>query len=344
MNKQNSYSPPFTTSTKIVQLISEISEAIGHLSVRDSKNIVPQLRRSNRLRTIHASLAIENNTLSLEQVTAIINGKKVLGKPQEIQEVKNAFTVYEAIEQLNPFLQKDMLKAHKLLMDTLVAEAGKYRSGGVGIIKNKEIVHIAPPSQRIPELMNDLFSWVKNTEEHPLITSSVFHYEFEFIHPFSDGNGRMGRLWQTLILSKWRPILAYLPVETIIYNNQEEYYNALGKSDKAANSTLFIEFMLKSIVSALKEFDIIDPVSDPVTDPVRNLLIALEQGALSSGEIREQLNLKHRQSFRENYLHPALDQQFIERTIPDKPNSRLQKYRLTDSGRNLLPGLKGKGV
>ncbi|RKX85346.1 MAG: Fic family protein, partial [Spirochaetes bacterium] len=167
---------------------------------------------------------------------------------------------------------------------------------------------------------------------------------FEFIHPFADGNGRMGRLWQTLILSKWRPVLAYLPVETIIHNNQEEYYNALGKSDKVADSTIFIEFILKSIVSALKEFDITDPVSDPVNDPVRNLLIVLEPGALSSGDIRELLNLKHRQSFRENYLHPALDQLLIERTIPDKPNSRLQKYRLTDRGRNLLPKLKGRGV
>ena len=341
---QTEYTPPYTTTTTIVNLISKISEAIGQLTVTESANLVPYLRKANRLRTIHASLAIENNTLSLEQMTAIINGKRVLGKPQEIKEVKNAFTIYEKLEELDCLEQKDLLLAHKILMEQLVDNSGKYRTGGVGIIKGEEVIHVAPPAKRVQDLMSNLFLWLKNTDEHPLIASSVFHYEFEFIHPFADGNGRMGRLWQTLILSKWKPILAYLPVETIIHDNQDNYYHVLGKSDKEADSTLFIEFMLNSIVSAIEDFGNTDPVSDPVSDPVKNLLKVLKKGALSSGEIRERLNLKHRQSFRENYLRPALGQQLIERTIPDKPNSRLQKYRLTAKGNSLSARISKKAI
>ncbi|MCK5312221.1 MAG: Fic family protein [Desulfobacteraceae bacterium] len=334
--KNSSYTPPYTITAEIVRMISEISEIIGRLSIEGSVNHVPQLRRSNRIRTIHASLAIENNTLSLEQVTAIIKGKRVLGAPQEIKEVKNAFTVYEKLEQLNPLLQKDLLHAHEMLMESLVSESGNYRSGNVGIIKGKKVVHLAPPAKRVPNLMNDLFAWLKNTDAQPLIASSVFHYEFEFIHPFADGNGRMGRLWQTLILSRWKPFFAYLPVETIIHSDQDNYYKVLAKSDQQADSTLFIEFMLNSIALALKELIETDQVTDQVTDQAKKLLSLLSKNPFSAKELMQKLNLSHRPTFRENYLRPALEDKLIEMTIPEKPKSHLQKYKITLNGKNLL--------
>jgi Fic family protein len=337
---KSQYTPPYTITTEIIKLISQISEILGQLAITESDKFIPQLRRKNRLLTIHASLAIENNTLSLEQVTNIINGRKVLGKPQEIKEVKNAFTAYEKLEQLDPLKQKDLLLAHKLLMEKLVEKLGKYRCTSVGIAKGENIIHIAPPARNVPSLINDLFGWLNKTDVHPLIASSVFHYEIEFIHPFTDGNGRVGRLWQTLILSKWRPLLAYLPVETIIHNNHDDYYHVLSQADKQAESTPFIVFMLNSIILALKEFNNTDPVSDPVSDPVKSLLVTIKTGALSAGDIRDRLNLKHRQSFRKNYLHPALEQKLIEQTIPEKPTSRLQKYRLTPHGKALLAKLE----
>ena len=210
---KSGYIPPFTITPEIVRLISEISESLGGFSVTNPSELAPLLRRGNRLRSIQASLAIENNTLTLEQVTAIINGKRVLGHPREIQEVKNTFATYEMLEKLNPLSIKDLLKAHEILMAALVDESGRFRSGGIGIMKGREVVHIAPPPARVSALMHDLFAWIKDTDVHPLIASSVFHYEFEFIHPFADGNGRMGRLWQTLILSKWNPLFVNLPVE-----------------------------------------------------------------------------------------------------------------------------------
>ena len=260
--KTKKYLPPYHITPAILSLISDISEKLGRFSVTTPAEIAPVLRRSNRLRTIQASLAIENNSLSLEQVTDIINGKRILGNPREIQEVKNAFTVYEMFDTIEPISEKDLLKAHEILMVSLVDNPGHYRSGNVGIMKGKEIVHVAPPAERVPALMHDLFAWLKSTDVHPLLTSSVFHYEFEFIHPFLDGNGRMGRLWQTLILSRWRPILAYLPVETVIHNRQEEYYQVLGKSDQHGDSTPFVTFMLHALYEA---FDLIAQHSGKTT-------------------------------------------------------------------------------
>nr|HPG58625.1 Fic family protein [Candidatus Wallbacteria bacterium] len=294
----------------------------------------PILRRGNRLRTIQASLAIENNSLSLEQVTGIISGKRIIGPPREIQEVKNAFAAYELIESLDPLSEKGLLKAHKILMTALVDDAGKYRSGGVGIVKGRKIIHVAPPAKRIASLMADLFSWLKNTDAHPLIASSVFHYELEFIHPFADGNGRMGRLWQTLILSKWKPTLAYLPVESVIRDRQDDYYGVLSECDRTANSTSFVEFMLEAILKTLNENIFTDQVADQVTDQVVKLLNVFDETPISAFEIMKNLGLSHRPTFRNNYLHPALEEGLIEMTIPDKPNSRLQKYRITRKGVN----------
>ena len=247
------YTPPFTITSKIIDLISRISERIGEINSLESSTWNVQLRKENRIKTIHSSLAIENNSLSLEQITAIIEGKRVLGAPNEIQEVNNAVQAYDLLLSLDSTSEKDLLRAHKLMMSDLVSQNGKYRTGGVGIFDGSEVVHIAPPADRVPALMADLFEWLRNSDVHPLIKSSVFHYEFEFIHPFQDGNGRMGRLWQTVILKDWKDVFAWLSVETLIKENQAEYYKALNTSDSNADSTIFTEFMLGLLEKTIEE-------------------------------------------------------------------------------------------
>ena len=247
------YKPPFEITSKIIELISNISEKIGEInSLQDSRYNV-KLRKENRIKTIHSSLAIENNSLSLKQITAIIDGKRVLGSPNEIKEVKNSIQAYDLLLSLDPYNEKDLQKAHKLMMQDLVERNGKYRTDGVGIFDGEKGVHMAPPASRVPELMRDLFEWLKTSDVHPLIKSCVFHYEFEFIHPFQDGNGRIGRLWQTVILKEWKEVFAWLPVETLVKENQKEYYSVLGVSDSAASSTKFIEFMLSLIINTIEE-------------------------------------------------------------------------------------------
>lgn len=322
------YEPPFTLTSRILALVAEIGESLGRWSARSGQPAHPALRRENRLRTIQASLAIENNSLTLEQVTALISGKRVLGPAREIQEVRNAFAAYDAMPSWRPWSAKDLLAAHKTIMAGLVSRPGHYRSGSVGIAQGATVVHLAPPATRVPGLMNDLLAWVKRTDTHPLIASCVFHYEFEFIHPFEDGNGRLGRLWQTLMLSQWKPMMAWLPVETVIRERQAQYYAALAASDKAGQSTVFIEFMLESLLQAFNEAAVTDQVADQVTDQVKALVKCLAKGALTALECMEKLGLAHRPTFRQNYLQPALDKGLIERTVPDKPNSPRQQYRV----------------
>ena len=321
------YNPPYTITNKIVALIAEISELIGHITVTSGLNNNPKLRRDNRIKTIQASLAIENNTLTVEQITALLNGKRILGTPAEIKEVKNAYEVYEQLLTFNPFSISDLLKAHGILMADLVKNAGHFRTGGVGVFKGSRVVHMAPPAEFIPEHIANLLSWYQQSTAHPLVKSAVFHYEFEFIHPFADGNGRMGRLWHTLLLAEWKEILAWIPVETLVKERQEEYYDALGKADKEADSTVFVEFMLTALRDALKEIPVTDSVGDPVTDPVAKLLAVLADKELSISELMKLLNLKHKPTFRNNYLKPALAKGVIEMTVPDKPSSKNQKYR-----------------
>ena len=241
----------------MLHLISGISEQVGIINARLGENVPsPILRKKNQIKTIHSSLAIENNTLSLKQVTDIIDGKRVLGAPDEIQEVKNAIEAYRLMPQLDALKEKDLLKAHELMMKDLVKQAGHYRQEGVGVFDgNGNCLHMAPPADRVPQLMGDLFHWVKTTKEHPLIHSCVFHYEFEFIHPFVDGNGRMGRFWQTMLLSRWKGIFAWLPVETIVKEHQQEYYHVIAQSDAAGNSTTFVEFMLKCLLDAMENYE-----------------------------------------------------------------------------------------
>lgn len=335
-----SYAPPYSINPAILSLVAEIAAEVGRLGALAGSGSVPKLRRENRIRSIHASLAIENNTLTLDQVTSVIAGKRVLGPQREIQEVKNAFAAYEAMTSWKPSALKDLLAAHRLMLKGLADEAGKFRTRSVGIAKGKRIVHLAPPASRVPGLMKDLLGWLKRTDAHPLIAGCVFHYELEFIHPFADGNGRMGRLWQTLILSQWKPLFAFLPVETVIRDQQAEYYKILAACDKAGNSTAFIEFLLSALVVALRDSPSTDQVTDQVSDQVAALLRALGTKTLSALECMKRLKLSHRPTFRANYLNPALSAGLIEYTIPNKPQSRLQKYRLTVAGLAMLKDSK----
>ncbi|SEK63644.1 Fic family protein [Pseudomonas sp. NFIX51] len=327
------YQPPLTLTPTMLALVAQISEQVGRLSARHEATLTPQLRRGNRIRTIQASLAIENNTLSLEQVTAVLEGRRVLGMPREIQEVRNAFAAYEAMPGWRPALREHLLEAHALLMHGLIDDAGQFRRAGVGIYREQKLVHMAPPASRVPTLVDDLLSWLSSTDLHPLLASCVFHYEFEFIHPFADGNGRMGRLWQTLILSLWRPVLAWLPVETVIREQQEAYYAALSAADQRSEATPFVEFMLQALQQALFDGGQSDQVTDQVSDQVARLLQVLGGGvALKAGELMQYLQLAHRPTFRNNYLNPALVAGLIEMTHPDSPRSPAQKYRLTAQG------------
>ena len=248
------YTPPFTVTDEILHLVSEISEQIGTLNALLGERMPsPMLRKENQIKTIHSSLAIEHNSLSLQQVTDVIDGKHVLGAPNEIQEVKNALQAYQLMLQLDAYSESDLLRAHGLMMTDLVENAGHYRKGSVGVFDGDKCIHVAPSADRVPTLMAELFAWVKETKKHPLISSCVFHYEFEFIHPFMDGNGRMGRYWQTLLLSRWKGIFAWLPVETIVKKYQQEYYQAIAQSDAKGDSTDFIVFMLKCILQTISE-------------------------------------------------------------------------------------------
>jgi len=326
------YQPPYTITSKIIHLIAQISENIGRLTVLEEIQDSLKLRKANRIRTIQGSLAIEGNTLSTEQITAILNGKTVIAPPREVQEVRNAIKAYEAFQQWNPSKEADLLKAHQTLMTGLIDEIGQYRHSGVGVMSGDRVVHMAPPANQINRLMVDLLDWLNDSDVHPLIQSSVFHYEFEFIHPFADGNGRMGRLWQTLILSRWNPIFANIPVESLIYQNQKAYYEALQASTDRTNSAPFIEFILQMILDAILSSNDTDHATAQdgvqVSDHVQRLISAMKQEDYTLAELMQLVGLSHRATFQSNYLNPAIEAGLIKRTIPDKPKSPKQRYRL----------------
>lgn len=248
------YQPPYKITPEILKTVSEISEVLGELKSLRVSRPNPLLRKQNSIRTIQGSLAIEGNSLSLSQVSAVLEGKRVLGKPKELQEVKNAIASYERLSKLNPNLLDSLLSAHKMLMKGLVPKPGQIRTGAVGILKGTKVSHVAPKAARVPELVDKLLGYLKKSKDLALIKSCVFHYEFEFIHPFDDGNGRMGRLWQTLILTKFNPLFEYIPVESRIHAHQAEYYRVLEACDKKGDSTEFIEWMLRIILRSLREF------------------------------------------------------------------------------------------
>ncbi len=253
--------PPYKITRKILSQVSSISEKLGEVNSANLSKPPTELRKQNRIKTIHSSLEIEGNTLTIEQITAIVENRRVIGPKKDILEVKNAIAVYDYLDKLNPLSFKSFCKAHSILMAGLIESAGRLRNKSVGIVKGSEITHIAPPTEMLQPLMNDLFDYLKNGEDIVLIKSCVFHYELEFIHPFFDGNGRMGRLWQTIILKNRYPVFEFLPIETIIKEKQEKYYEALGKSDNTGESTLFIEFMLDVIKESLEDLLSIQNVS-----------------------------------------------------------------------------------
>nr|WP_318681905.1 Fic family protein [uncultured Treponema sp.] len=317
-----SYEPPFKITSQIINLISQISEAVGEINSLENNPRHLELRKENRIKTIHSSLAIENNSLSIEQITAIIEGKRVLGNPNEIQEVKNALQAYELLLTLNPYEEKDLLKAHKLMMSDLVERNGKYRNDGVGVFDGKQVVHLAPPADRVPFLMADLFQWLKNSDVHPLIKSCVFHYEFEFIHPFQDGNGRMGRLWQTVILKDWKSVFAWLPIETLIKENQDEYYKALSSNDSNADSTNFIVFMLQTILNTIKEIletekKITRKINVKITANQKKILEAIKQNPFVTQEELSQIVGIAKLNINKN-MKKLQEQGIIERVGADK--------------------------
>ena len=246
--------PPFEITNQIIDYVAEIAELVGRLTASPLLSANPTLRRANRIRTIHGSLAIEQNTLSLEQVTAVLNGKHVLAPPKDIAEVKNAYEIYERLDELDPYSVDDLLTAHGIMTRGLVEESGMFRTRPVGVVDSEgHVLHFGTLPQYVPDLVMELLDWVKTSEVHMLIRSCVLHYEFELIHPFADGNGRVGRLWHTLLLSKWNPAFAWLPVESIIHDRQQEYYDAINASNDAGESTVFIEFMLSAIKASLIE-------------------------------------------------------------------------------------------
>ena len=298
-----SYNPPFTMNEEITNLIVEIGEYVGTITTYDAMRPNPILRRENRIKTIHSSLAIEQNTLTLEQVTSVINGKRILGPPQDIREVKNAYEAYERVSVLDPYSLKNLLLAHKIMMEGLVKEAGSFRSGNVGVYAGTELIHAGTPAKYVPNLMNQLFTWLKQSKYHPLVKSCVFHYEFEFIHPFADGNGRTGRLWQSLILQKWKEVFAWIPVETLVYENQEEYYKVLQHSDKVGDSTEFVEFMLGMIRNALKEISethsqtnvVINIGKNVVTNEEKIIALLRQDGNMSANMLSVSVGVTERQ-------------------------------------------------
>jgi len=323
------YKPPYTITTKIVNLVAKITECATRLSIREEVDL--RLRKVHRIQTIQGSLAIEGNTLSAEQITAILDGKHIVAPIKEIQEVRNAIKAYDKFLDWNPYYVDDLLEAHRILTEGLIDQSGMFRMGGVGVVADTEVIHVAPPANRVLFLIKDLFSWLEQTDEHPLIASSVFHYEFEFIHPFADGNGRTGRLWQTLLLSRWNRQFAHLPVENMVYQKQHAYYDAINESSEKTDCAPFIEFMLEAIYQAI--ITITPEVTPVVTPEVERLLNALREKPLGKQEILHALGLKDEKNLRELYIKPALQSGLIELTIPDKPTSSKQQYRMTEKGK-----------
>ena len=330
--------PPYTITPEIVSRIEQIGEAIGRDEVSGASQDL-RLRRINRIRTIRGSLAIEGNTLSEDQVATLFDGRLVIAPPREILEARNAIKAYDRYERWDPANESDLLEAHGVLMEGLMDNPGRYRRGTVVVAGTAGIHHVGPPPERVPGLMSDLLGWLDVTEEHPLIAGSVFHYEFEFIHPFEDGNGRMGRLWQTLVLTRWKSLFAHIPVESLVHARQREYYQAIRHSTLQGEGNPFIEFMLKIILEAVRVHEAGDQESDQVSDQVAKLLAALRTGPRAAADLMAELGLVHRPSFRKRYLHPAISMGLVEMTRPESPTARDQKYRLTPKGR----GVRGVG-
>lgn len=324
------YQPPFHITNSMLMYVSSISEKVGEINILQNMEAKPHLRKNNRIKSVHASLKIEANSLSLGQVRDVIEGHLVLGEQKEIQEVKNAYAAYQELEKVDPYSLEDLKRLHGIMTRYTVEESGSFRKGEEGVFNGDQCIFMAPPARMVPGLMTDLFDWMEREQKtvHPLILSSVFHYEFVFIHPFADGNGRMARLWHTAILSKWKPVFVYIPIESQIEKFQDDYYKAIADCHKAGNSDAFIEFMLKQIDDILEEISG-QPAEEgeSLTEYVKKMLAVMEFGVpYTSRAIMDKLGLKSKETFRKNYLGPAMALKMVEMTIPDKPRSRNQRY------------------
>ena len=324
------YLPPYTISDRMLELVASISEKVGKISIYSELKSKPHLRRNNRIKSIHSSLKIEANSLSLSEVRDVIDGNLVLGDQKEIQEVKNAYAAYEEIEIIKPYSISDLKRVHGIMTHLTVAESGIFRKGDEGVFSGDKCIFVAPPPHIVPELMKGLFSWMKKNKDkvHPLILSAIFHYEFVFIHPFSDGNGRMARLWHTTLLYNWRNVFEYIPLESQIEKFQEEYYNTIAQCNTNGNSALFIEFMLDQIDKILDDVTAqIDKSNAETSEYVKKMLAVMEYDVpYTALSIMEALGLKSRETFRKNYMNPAIELGIVQMTIPDKPNSKNQRY------------------
>ena len=323
------YKPPFTITNKMLNLCISITEKLGTINMYQSLKRMPILRKNNRIKSIHSSLLIEANSLSLNEVKDVIAGKIVIGPQKEIQEVKNAYKAYNMFNEFEGYNQKDLLKAHSILTYLLEEESGVYRKHGEGVVDGDKVIFVAPPENLVPMLMNDLFEWLANDDETPmLIKSCVFHYEFVFIHPFGNGNGRVARLWQNILLSKWNPLFEYIPLETQIQKYQQEYYDKIAISHSNGHSNDFIEFMLLMINETL-DLSIASSQKEQrnISEQVNRLLEIMETDIpYSANDLMKELGIKSKETLRGSYLNPALENGLIKMSIPDKPNSKNQKY------------------
>lgn len=323
------YEPPFSITGKILNLVSSISEKVGKLDVYNDLDTKPILRRNNRIKSVHSSLQIEANTLSEPMVKDILNGHYVAGPENEIKEVKNAFAAYDEIPSIDPFSLEDLKRIHGIMTNGLIGNPGMFREGGEGVFSGNACIFVAPPANMIPSLMGNLFDWMEanRTVVHPLVMSCVFHYEFVFIHPFSDGNGRMARLWQNTILSKWNPMFQYLPIESQIEKHQENYYDAISKCNASGNSTFFIETMLGMIDETIQWALEQHAKDQGLTPQLDNLLTVMEYDVpYTANALLSRLGLKSKEALRRNYIGPAMENGYVEMTVGDKRTSRNQRY------------------
>lgn len=324
------YIPPFEITKEILSKATRISEKITKLENVTNLNKKPYLRKQTKINSIHSSLAIENNNLTIHQVKDVIDGKLVVGPQKEIQEVKNAYKAYEMIPEINPYSIQDLKKLHGIMTFLTVEESGEFRKGAEGVFDGDTCIFVCPPPEMVNSLIENLFSWMNENKDtlHPLILSSVFHYEFVFIHPFSDGNGRTVRLWQNILLYNWKNTFEYLPIESQIHKYQEEYYTTIANCNQKGNSTEFIEFMLKMIEETLDE--VLNTPVIPInqeTININKLLDCFDKNIpLNANELMKKLGIKSKTTLRNQYLHPAIKQGFIKLTNPDSPNSSKQSY------------------
>lgn len=325
-----SYIPPYQITDKILSFVADISEKIGKITERTNLDSKPHLRKNNKIKSIHSSLAIEANSLSLDEVRDVINGRTVMGKQKEIQEVKNAYAAYEEIGHFDIYSIEALKRLHGIMTKYTVEESGNFRRGEEGVFNGDKCIFMAPPASLVPEQMQSLFDWMNKAKDtvHPLILAAVFHYEFVFIHPFSDGNGRMARLWHTAILTAWKPMFEFIPIESQIEKFQDGYYNAISQCHIDGESTVFIEFILEQISAVLGEIlNSAKYSTDNLSEYVKRLLSVMEYDTpYTATAILSLLDLKSKETLRKNYLNPAIENGLVKMTLPDKPNSRNQRY------------------